>query len=558
MPRPASLPLEAAALCDAAADCDIFRQRHAPDTAVGYHAPVPLQDADRLGRRAVAWIAVGLAAGALAVGFRSVLHAAYQLILGSGSVFAGVSALSPWQCVVYPALGCFLATGLVALARRGNQGVGGVMEAVSLARGRISFRASLARAAACFAAVASGASLGREGPIIQVGAGTGAAIGRRLALGEDDVRVLIAAGTAAGFAAAYGTPLAALLFVSEIVTGATSLRVLMPAALATVASTALSRFFVGAAPLYGAHEYGVSAAGDLVLFAVLGVAGGVAGVGFMLVLEAVQRALGRLPGPSPLRGAVGGALAGAIAIGLPAVAGNGYEAVHQVLEVGGPALVLLLLVVGKTAATASAVGGGSPGGVFTPALFLGAVLGRLLGSGFAEVDATAPARAYALVGMAALCAATTHAPLMAAVLVFELSGDYGLALPLLAAAMIATAVARRLRRDSLYTEELRRRGVAWAEAPARVVATPLPPVAPELPPGFVLALVPAPRWIQERPITDVQSHPGLPAVIAVRRGGDQWLEAHGSLIVLAGDELLAAGPPESVALLGRFEPGTIA
>lgn len=503
----------------------------------------------------VAWIAVGLAAGALAVGFRSALQAAYKLLLGSRSVLDGVSGLSAWQCVIYPALGCFLATGLVALARRGNQGVGGVMEAVSLARGRISFRASIARAAACFAAVASGASLGREGPIIQVGAGTGDAIGRRLALGEDDIRVLIAAGTAAGFAAAYGTPLAALLFVSEIVTGAMSLRVLMPAALATVASTALSRFFVGAAPLYGSHDYGVSAAGDLVLFAVLGVAAGVAGVGFMMLLDAAQRALGRIPGPSPVRGALGGALAGAVAIGLPGVAGNGYEAVHEVLEVGGPALVLLLLAVGKSAATACAVGGGSPGGVFTPALFLGAVLGRLLGSGFAEVGATAPAGAYALVGMAALCAATTHAPLMSAVLVFELSGDYGLALPLLAAAMIATAIARRIRRDSLYTDELRRRGVGWSEAPARVAAGPPTDVSQDLPPGYILALVPAPRWIHERPINDVQSHPGLPAVIAVRRDGTRWMDAHGSLIVLAGDELLAAGPADAIALLGRFEPG---
>jgi CIC family chloride channel protein len=500
---------------------------------------------------------VGLAAGALAVGFRFALHGAYQLILGSGSVFEGVSQLPAWACVALPAGGCLVATGMLALARRGNQGVGGVMEAVSLARGRISFRASVARASACFAAVASGASLGREGPIIQVGAGTGDAIGRRLALGEDDIRVLIAAGTAAGFAAAYGTPLAALLFVSEIVTGATSLRVLMPAALATVASTALSRFFVGAAPLYGAHEYGVSSASDLLLFALLGVVGGVAGVGFMMLLDAVQRALGRVPGPSPLRGALGGALAGAVAIGLPGVAGNGYEAVHKVLDVGGPALVLLLLAVGKSAATASAVGGGSPGGVFTPALFLGAVLGRLLGSGFAEIGATAPAGAYALVGMAALCAATTHAPLMAAVLVFELSGDYGLALPLLAAAMIATAISRRIRRDSLYTEELRRRGVSWSEAPARMVAGPSPAAAAQsLPPGFVLALVPAPGWIHERPITDVQSHPGLPAVIAVRRDGTLWLEAHGSLIVLAGDELLAAGPPDAVALLGRFQPVT--
>ncbi len=515
---------------------------------------VPFQEADRLGRRILAWIAVGLAAGGLAVAFRRALHGAYELILGSGSVLAGVSALPVWQCVLFPALGCFTAAALVTVARRGNQGVGGVMEAVSLARGRISFRASMARATACFAAVASGASLGREGPIIQVGAGTGDAIGRRLGMGEDDIRVLIAAGTAAGFAAAYGTPLAALLFVSEVVTGATSLRVLMPAALATVASTALSRFFVGAAPLYGAHDYGVSAAWDLVLFAVLGLAGGVAGAAFMTVLDLVRRAFEKVPAPVPLRAALGGALAGAVAIGLPGVAGNGYEAVHQVLEVGGPLLVLLLLAVGKTAATACTVGGGSPGGVFTPALFLGAVLGRLLGSGFAELGATAPAGAYALVGMAALCAATTHAPLMAAVMVFELSGDYGLALPLLAAAMLATALARRLRRDSLYTEELRRRGVGWSEAPARVASSRVEPAIRDLPPGYVLRLVPAPRWMHDRPITDVQSHPGLPAVVAVRRAGNQWLEGHGSLIVLAGDELLAAGSPEAVSLLGRFDP----
>jgi CIC family chloride channel protein len=498
---------------------------------------VPLQDADRLGRRALAWIVVGVAAGAIAIGFRYALHGAYQLILGSDSILAGVSALPPWACVLLPAAGCLAATGLVALARRGNQGVGGVMEAVSLARGRISFRASVARAGACFFAVASGASLGREGPIIQVGAGTGDAIGRRLALGEDDIRVLIAAGTAAGFAAAYGTPLAALLFVSEIVTGATSLRVLMPAALAVVASTALSRFFLGAAPLYGARDYWVSDPGDLVLFALLGIAAGLAGVGFMMLLDGVRAGFARVPAPTLVRGALGGALAGAIAIGLPAVSGNGYEAVHQVLDAGGPVLVLLLLVAGKSVATACVVGGGSPGGVFTPALFVGAVLGSLLGAGFERLGAGAPPGAYALVGMAALCAATTHAPLMAAVLVFELSGDYGLALPLLAAAMIATAVARRLRRDSLYTEELRQRGVPWSEAPARVARQDTPPRPPGLPPGYVIDLIPAPAWLHERPLTDAHSDPGLPAVVAIKRG-DAWIEASGSPIVQPGDELL--------------------
>ncbi|HKE17225.1 MAG TPA: chloride channel protein [Kofleriaceae bacterium] len=521
---------------------------------------MPLEKADRLGRRVVAWVVVGMAAGAIAVAFRWALQGAYQLLLGEKSVLDGVSGLPWWECVALPAAGCAVAAGMVAWARRGNQGVGGVMEAVALGRGRISFRASVARVAATFAAVATGASLGREGPIIQVGAGTGDAIGRRLHLDEDDIRVLIAAGTAAGFAAAYGTPLAALLFVSEIVTGATSLRLLMPAALATVAATALSRALIGAAPLYGAHAYGVSAPGELALFAVLGIAAGVVGAGFMKLLDLVQRGLHRIPGSSLLRGGIGGAVAGLVAIGLPAVAGNGYEAIHQILDVGGAAHILLLLALGKAVATAFAVGGGSPGGVFTPGLFLGAVLGRLLGVAFAGAGAIAAPGAYALVGMAALCAATTHAPLMAAVLVFELSGDYGLALPLLAAAMIATAVSRRLHRDSLYTDELRRRRVSWYEAPARVGALPgaVADAAAALPPGYVIALVAAPRWILGRPITDVQSHPGLPAVIAIRRGGTRWVEAQEHMIVLQGDELLAAGTPDAVGLLGRGPTGPTA
>jgi CIC family chloride channel protein len=541
--------------------------------------PDLFREAEGLSRRFLATIAVGLAAGALAVAFRRALAAAYSALFGAESVLAGVAALPAWACVAYPAVGCAAAVALISWARRGNQGVGGVMEAVALGRGRVSFRASMARATACLAAVSSGASLGREGPIIQVGAGAGDAIGRRFGLAEGDIRVLIAAGTAAGFAAAYGTPLASLLFVAEVVTGAMSLRVLMPCALATVASTALSRAFDGDSPLYGARELAVSDPLQIVLLVSVGVFGGAAGAGFMTLLERGGRALASVELPAVARAAVGGALAGAIAIGLPGVAGNGYETIHRILDVGDAASVLLLLAIGKAVATTCAVGGGTPGGVFTPALFLGAVLGRLLAAGFEAAGVTGEPTAYALVGMAAICAATTHAPLMAAVFVFELSGDYGLALPLLGAAAVATAVARRLRRDSLYTDELRRRGVDWAEAPARVVvgtpsgrmAVVQPPaeaVAPategsvlaspgpaELPPGYVLALVPAPTWLHERPITDVQSHPGLPAVIAVRRGVEHaWIDARGPVIVRPGDELLAAGSPEAVAMLGRFVP----
>jgi hypothetical protein len=239
-------------------------------------------------------------------------------------------------------------------------------------------------------------------------------------------------------------------------------------------------------------------------------------------------------------------LAGAIATFLPGVAGNGYEAIHGILSGEGAALALTALFVGKAVATATALGGGSPGGVFTPALFLGAVMGRLFALALLAGGITGAPGAFALVGMAAVCAATTHAPLMASVLVFELSGDYGLALPLLVATVLATAAARRFRRDSIYTEELRRRGVDWVETPARASTIP----AAALPPGYTSALISSPEWLLGRPITDAQSVPGLPVIVAIRRGESKaWVEISGPEIVERGDELLFVGPAAEIQKL---------
>jgi CBS domain-containing protein len=182
----------------------------------------------------------------------------------------------------------------------------------------------------------------------------------------------------------------------------------------------------------------------------------------MSMLSAGNRAFGRLPLPASLRGAVGGLVVGLLALRLAEITGNGYEVIQLMLDARYAAPMLGLLLVAKAVATTASVSSGSPGGVFTPSLFLGAATGGIMG---ALVHVLLPTHGflggYVLVGMAGAIAATTHAPIMATVLGFELSGDYAIVLPLFVATVLATVVSRRLHADSIYTEELRRRGIAW-------------------------------------------------------------------------------------------------
>lgn len=411
-------------------------------------------------RLTLAVVVVGVLAGAFAVAFRWLLHHTYAALLGDENILRGVAALPVWACIALPATGGAVAAVVIRYGRAGNTGVGGVMEAVTLRRGRIAFRASLVRVAACFAAVATGGSIGREGPLIQFGAGIGDAAGRLGRLTAQQRQLAIAAGTSAGFAAAYGTPLAAILFVCEVVTISTAVRMVLPVAVAGVAAAILAGF----GPLYGARSYGLGADIELAAFALLGVLAGLLGAGFMALLRASEHGFARLPIPAPARAAIGGALVGTIAIWVPHVAGNGYEAIRAMLDVGAAAGAVALLLVAKAVATSASVGAGTPGGVFTPSLLLGAALGRLFALALAACGWHAIPGAYAVAGMAALCAATTHAPLMACVMVLELTDDSTLIVPVLLCTALATATARLVHRESLYTDELRRRGIAWPDA----------------------------------------------------------------------------------------------
>jgi len=238
----------------------------------------------------------------------------------------------------------------------------------------------------------------------------------------------------------------------------------LPVIIAVPLATALTRLAIGGGPIYGQRRFSMNSNAELALYAALGLLAGVAGPLFMLLLQRGELFFAKLTAHRPARAALGGAVVGVIAIGVPQVTGNGYEAINRILGEQLGLVLLVVLLFAKAVATTASVSSGSPGGVFTPSLLLGAALGGIVGhvvARFAPAVGTGAVAAYALVGMAAVIAATTHAPLMATVLVFELSGDYAIVLPLLTACAIATVLSRRVHRESIYTEELRRRGSRW-------------------------------------------------------------------------------------------------
>jgi CIC family chloride channel protein len=408
---------------------------------------------------ALAVVAIGSAAFSMA--FRASLQLVYTTVLRGHDVLDAFVHLPLPARVALPAVGGLLA-GTVAKLTRAGGGVGDVMEAVVLGGTRLSVRATLWKALGSWLAIATGNSIGREGPLIQFGGSLGSAVASVAGIPESSARVLIAAGTAAGFAAAYNTPLAAVLFVVEIVTGVIAIEAVVMILIATAISTALLRATVGGGPIYGQRVFAITTARELLAHAVLGAIAAVVGQGFMRMLAAGERAFERARIPQPWRAALGGGLVGLMAIALPEVTGNGYEPLNLMLDEHYSLPLVALLVVAKAVATTSSVSSGSPGGVFTPSLFVGGGVGLLWGHFVAGlVGAPGSEGSYALVGMAAATAATTHAPLMASVLVFELSDDYAIVLPLMLATAIATLLSRRMRKESIYTAELHRKGLEW-------------------------------------------------------------------------------------------------
>jgi len=406
-------------------------------------------------------LAVGLLGGSAGVVLRFLATEAPRLVWPGPDMVQGVALTPPLARALVPAVGGLVAGLVLALGARWGGGARGwdILEAVVLRNGVLPLRSALVRAASSLVTQASAGAVGREGPIVLVAAAAASGIGRRFGVATRERRLLVACGSAAGLACAYNTPLGASLFAMEILLGSLSLEAFAPLAICSATATFLSWAAFGRDPVFHVPAATLSSSLELLLCAALGVLGGLVGALFLFALRACASLYARSGLPRPVAMATAGLALGLVTLRYPEIVGNGREAIAALfVRPWGIEAVLALLVL-RLIVTPLAVGSGTVGGVFTPTLFLGAMLGHAFGAG---VQALAPGlgtdpAAFALAGMGFLLAGTTHAPLTAVVMVFEMTLDYGMVVPLLLGSAVATLVAKRLTANSVYTEALQRK-----------------------------------------------------------------------------------------------------
>ena len=441
------------------------------------------------------WFLVPLAAIIGALG--GVVAAAFHyLVEASGAFFfERVGRVqfraSEWVLLVaLPAIGG-LAVGLIqryiAHSPPGH-GIPEVIESLARKSGYLPGKSGLLKAITSSLTIGSGGSAGVEGPIIQIGSVVGSVVGRYLRVGREHMHTLVGCGAAAGLAGIFNAPIAGFMFVLEVMLRDFSLKTFMPIVIAAVLGTAVGQALLGRdsalfmIPQFdGGYHFMLV---ELAPYALLGVACGTIGVTFTLTLSASERLWHGLRWPAWwVRPALGGALLGGLGIAFvalfthpfegyepPPFYGNGYPVIQELFNphfyhtqtAAHLTLLLLTLTAVKIVGTALTLGSGGSGGIFAPSLFMGATLGGALGVGFVATGLLGPDASpapYALAGMAGMIAATAHCPLTAFLLVFEITRDYRLILPVMIVAILATLVSQRVQRDSIYVAILREQGI---------------------------------------------------------------------------------------------------
>ncbi len=419
-------------------------------------------------------LAIGAGAGLGAIVFRWLITTFTTAFTGHVD-YAGASHLGnphlPWLgryvVVVAPVVAGLLYGPLVHVFAREARGHGvpEVMFAVARRGGRIAPQVAGVKALASALCIGGGGSVGREGPIVQIGAALGSTFGGVFGVPESRRRVMVACGSAAGIAATFNAPLAGVFFAMELILTDFAARSFGMVVLSAVTASVIARTALGDHAFLALPTFHVQHVGEYLLFAGLGVLAGAVGVGFTRVLYAVEDLCDwAWRGPEWLRPAAGGLLLGLVLLALPQMYGVGYPVLGDGVAGRYTVEFLLILMAGKMIATSLTIGIGGSGGVFAPSLFVGAMLGAAFGQigDLAAPGLVGPAGAYALVGMGAVFAGAARAPITAVVIMFELTGEYSIILPLMVAIVLATGVSHLLSPDTIYTLKLRRRGVDLA------------------------------------------------------------------------------------------------
>lgn len=460
-------------------------------------------------------LVIGFGGGLAAVGFRALIGFGNQVAWQQWEyTLEYIRNLPIWWKIAAPAVGGFFCALIVHYFAREAKGHGvpEVMEAVALRGGRIRPRVVIAKMVASAISIASGGSVGREGPIVQIGSAIGSSLGQWLNVDERRLRTLVGCGAAAGIAATFNAPVAGALFAVEVILADFRVTQFSPIVIASVAATVVGHGFFGDVPAFVVPKYSIVNYYELFAYAALGVLAGLAALAFVRILYFTEDLFDAIRVWSPAKAIFGGALIGLIALWFPEVLGVGYEAIEGALRGEMVWYLLGILVVVKIVAVSITIGSGGSGGIFAPSLFIGAMVGGAIGTGMNLVwpESTAGPGAYALVGMAAVVGAATHAPITAIVIIFELTQDYKIMLPLMISTIIATLMAVQLQHGSIYTIKLLRRGIDIHKGQDVSVLKHLL-VADEMRADFVTV---APGAGLRRVINKLVEHPGTTLFVA--------------------------------------------
>lgn len=426
-------------------------------------------------------VAVGLVAALGAIGFRHGIGLVQWVALGFPSERVhSLAATLPWQRVLLaPVLGGLL-VGLLTvwlMPQRRVQGVPHVIAAYARQGGRMPLRAGLAAALIGIVSLGCGGSAGREGPAVHLGASLASWLAGRLRLPSGATRTLLGCGVAAAVAASFNAPIAGVFWALEVVVGQYGLSRLAPVMLAAVSGTALARILQGDHPAFVLPHYAAGFLGELPVFALVGVAGGLVAIAFIRGVGLVERPVERLAAKVPLwlLPALGGLLVGLLALRYPQILGVGYEATDDALRGGFSPGFLAELLVAKLAATAVTLGFRFGGGVFSPALLLGGLVGGLAGAAAAALapGLVSGATVYVLVGMGAMAAPVLGAPISTILIIFEMTGDYAVTLAVIVGVVMACGLVNALLGHSYFSLQLERRGIRREEISGSGAATDL-------------------------------------------------------------------------------------
>lgn len=430
-------------------------------------------------RQPLVWalaLAIGIGSAYLAILFREMIGIFQLLWLGSTGerVYVIARDLPTWVVIAAPAAGGLLVGLLLqyVVPSRRAQGVADVIEARALLGCRIPLRTGLSSALVSAISLGFGASTGREGPVVHLGAALASALEDLFKLPHTARRVLLACGVAAAVSASFNAPIAGVLFALEVILAHYALRAFVPITIASVAAAVIARIHLGDFPAFIIPDYKITSYWEFPAFALLGLTCAGVAIAFYFAIVACDRLAMSVDVPVWTRPVVGGILVGLIATQLPQVLGVGYDATDDALNQFFSVGLLLTLLVAKTAATAISIACRFGGGVFSPSLYLGAMAGGAFGLIAAGVfpDSASSHGLYAILGMGAVAAAVLGAPISTVLIVFELTGDYSMAIALMLAVSISTGLTQAVHGQSFFAWQLSTRGLFLQEGPHKQIA----------------------------------------------------------------------------------------